>query len=139
MTSPTRREPHPRRRAAGRYDLTAAREPANGIARPPRSGNVETAIVAVPDPYCPRERILAAANRRVDALEEERSHGRISDAAYQVGRIIQAVFERAKGPRGAAAQWTQGDRVDPAWEHELAIALALVDARKIAAYLDRLA
>jgi hypothetical protein len=138
MTSPTRREPPARRRPAGRYDLAAAREPANGIARPPRSPNVDVAIVAVPDPFSARERILAAANRRVDVLEDERSHGRISEAAYQVGRLVQAVFERGKGPRGAVAQWTQGDRVDAAFAHEHAIVLGLDDARKIKAYLERL-
>ncbi len=139
MSPSTRREPPPRRRPGGRYDLTAAREPANGVARPPRSRNVATAIVAVPDPYAARERLLATVNRRVDVLEDERSRGRISEAAYQIGRILQAVFERGQGPRGARMQWSEGDRVDAAWAHELAVVLALDDAHKIKAYLDRLA
>ncbi len=142
MTDEASRPPRasPRgRRSLGRYDLAGAAAPPAGLGRPASSRNVPTAIVAVPDPYAPRERILAAANRRVDVLEEERAHGRISEAAYQIGRIVQAVFERARRPSGAGSQWAPRDRIDAGFAHELAIVLALEDAQKIKAYLGRIA
>ena len=136
----TRRRP--RKGALSRYDLAGAREPANGRALPPPSANAFTAVVAVPDPtpdpYGPRdERVIATVNRRVDILETERAAGRISDAAYRVGRIVQAVFERARGvgPRGL---WNPGDRVNAAWQHEIAIVHAITDARRVRIYKERI-
>jgi hypothetical protein len=128
--------------APGRYNLRGARHPANGLGAPPRSANAFTAIVAVPDPHPdPRgpknERIIAAVNRSVDILEVERSHDRISDAAYAVGRIVQAVFERARG-LGPSPGWRARDRVDAAWAHEAAIIRALEDARKVKEYMARI-
>lgn len=136
-----RRPPH-RKRALSRYDLSGAREPAGGRAQPPRPAGIMTAIVAVPDPnpdpYGSRnERVIATVNRRVDILEVERSAGRISDAAYGIGRIIQAVFERARGVRTSRG-WRARDRVDAAWVHEVAIVYALDDARKVQAYRERI-
>jgi len=134
--------PRSRKGTLSRYDLTGAREPANGRALPPRSLNACTAVVAVPDPnpdpYGPgTERIRATVNRRVDILETERSAGRISDAAYGVGRIVQAVFERARG-RPPAGGFREGSRVDSAWAHDAAIVYALEDARKVLIYKERI-
>jgi len=142
MSEPRHRRRSPRKGALSRYDLTGAREPANGRAMPPRSANVFTAVVAVPDPnpdpYGRRdERVIATVNRRVDILETERSAGRISDGAYAVGRIVQAVFERARG-LGPAPGWRERDRVDAAWVHEAAIVHALEDARKLRAHKERI-
>jgi hypothetical protein len=56
-----------RRRPASRYDLTGAREPANGRYQPPRHARHAFAAVAVPDPYDPQApRTIATVNRRVD-------------------------------------------------------------------------
>ena len=132
----------PRRGALSRYDLAGAREPANGRAFPPPSVNACTAVVAVPDPspdpYGPRdERVIATVNRRVDILETERAAGRISDAAYGVGRTVQAVFERARGLRPSGG-WTRRDRIDAAWRHEIAIVQAIQDARRVRIYKERI-
>lgn len=132
---------HKRKTAPGRYDLARAHEPANGRGLPPRSANAFTAVVAVPDPHQNpegpgNERTLATVNRRVDILELEKSHGRISDAAYSVGRIVQAVFERAKGPGGT--NWQGGSRVDAWAAHELAIIHGIEDARRITGWIERI-
>lgn len=127
-----------RKRPASRYDLTGAREPASGRHQPPGRPQHAFAAVAVPDPYDPQApRTIATANRRVDILEFERSARRISDAAYAVGRIVQAVFERARGLRPAGG-WHVGDRVDVSWAHEAAIVYALEDARKLHIYKERI-
>jgi hypothetical protein len=138
MSQPRERRRSPRKGALSRYDLAGAREPANGRARPPHAAPVLTGRVAVPDPYGGRdERLVATVNRRVDVLETERSAGRLSDAAYGVGRIVQAVFERARGI-GPAPGWRERDRVDAAWVHEAAIVYALEDARKVQAHKERI-
>jgi hypothetical protein len=142
MSEPDPRRPSRRKGALSRYDIAGAREPTGGRAPPPRSPNVMTAIVAVPDPNPDpsgpkNERTIATVNRRVDILELERSAGRLSDAAYAVGRIVQAVFERARGIRPSRG-WRERDRVDAAWVHEVAIVYALDDARKVHAYKERI-
>jgi hypothetical protein len=89
---------------------------------------------AVQDPGEPKRRVQVKVNRHDDVLERELSHGRISEAAYRVGRVVQAVFERAGGV-GASPMWLQGDRVDTALAHELAIVCKIEDARKVEAYM----
>lgn len=130
-----------RGRTSDRYNLDRAQPPPAGVGRPPRSRNAFTAVVAVEDPIPDadgrRGRVLATVNRRVDVLEYERSHGRISDRAYAVGRIVQAVFERARGP-GAGSQWREGDRVDAVVAQELAIIHAIQDARRVQIYVKRI-
>lgn len=127
----TRDKPRP---PTGRYDLAGARAPANGLGRPPASLNARTAVGAVtePPPFGDgTERLCVAVNWRVDILEVERSHSRISEAAYQVGRIAQAVFERARGP--GTSSWAGNVRVDAYTAKELAIIHAIEDARRIQA------
>jgi hypothetical protein len=82
-------------------------------------------------------RIVATVNRRVDVLEDERSHGRISEAAYAVGRITQAVFERARNVAPSCG-WKEGDRVDAAWAQEVKIVRALENARMVESYKKRI-
>jgi len=113
----------------GGYD---ARIPANGLARPVPSMNVRTAVAAVPDPLEPNRRLKATVNRRVDILEQERSHRRITEAAYLTGRVAQAIFERASGARSPS--FNPGDRVDTTLARELSTIMAIEDARAIAAY-----
>jgi len=88
--------------SSGRYEqgtLREARLPANGVGRPPpnlgnRTPVRDVGLAAVPDPMDDRGRpMLAAVNRRVDVLEQERSGGHISEGAYRVGRMIQQVLE----------------------------------------------
>jgi hypothetical protein len=113
----------------GGYD---ARIPANGLARPVPSINVRTAVVAIPDPLEPNRRLKATVNRRVDILEQERSHKRITEAAYLTGRVAQAIFERASGAKSPS--FNPGDRIDTTLARELSVIMAIEDARTIAAY-----
>jgi hypothetical protein len=79
-------------------------------------------------------RILATVNRRVDILEYELSHGRISEVAYGEGRLIQAIFERT-GLSGGST-WNAGSRVDAVVAKELAVIRKVSDAKIIAAMVD---
>jgi len=140
LRKPARRRPH--QGALSRYDLAGARESADGRALPPASANAFTAVVAVPDPDQDSggrrdERVIATVNRRVDILETERAAGRISDAAYGVGRIVQAVFERARGVRHSGS-WKTNDRVDTSWRAEVALIRSIEEARKVQIYKDRI-
>src|SRR5215211_4122603 len=134
-------------RNPARYNLAGARHPANGRALPPRSANAFTAVVAVPDPNPDPaktsqgvlERVTATVNWRCDILEVELKQDLISEQAYAVGRVVQAVFERARGARSGGGCWAGGgDRVDAAWATEAAIVYALDDARKVVAYQERI-
>ncbi|SEQ49326.1 hypothetical protein SAMN05216548_10536 [Faunimonas pinastri] len=120
-----------------RYDTADAVPPIGGVARRPLSPNLPTAQIAVPDPENPKERILARVNRNVDLLELERSHGRISEAAYMVGRIIQAVFEQAAGVRMGGG-WAGGEKVDAATEDEIRLIRTLAKARLADDYVKRI-
>jgi hypothetical protein len=74
--------------------------------------NVRTAIAAIHDPIERGGMILATVNRNVDVLENELSHGRIDQAAYEAGRTLQAAYERL--PTAASgSNWRGGDRIDP--------------------------
>ena len=88
------------------------------------------------DPLLPPERMRVPVNRRSDVLEQERSHGRISEDAYLVGSVLRGLFERRGGARGAGA-FGQGGKVDMMVAHELAILLAIDDARTVVVLLER--
>ena len=98
----------------GRYDGTRSntREVPGGRARiNARLRTVEAVPAAVDDPFGGRDRIVVTVNRRTDILEQERSHGRISESAYRAGEIVQAVFQRlGYGGIGAASLDGSGSR-----------------------------
>ena len=96
-----------------------------------------TTAGVVVDPYNHRHAIAVSINRKVDHLEWEYSHGRISEAAYRVGRDVQALFERA-GARSGSSSWTSGDRVDGTVAKELQIIRGLDAARAAHAEMERL-
>ncbi len=100
----------------GRYDGRSAktrRPPGGDLGAPPKSRNVATVTAAVIDPMGDgEERILATINRRVDLLEEERSHNLISEAAYRNGRLVQGIVERAG--RIGGSNWAGASRKDAA-------------------------
>jgi hypothetical protein len=131
-------------RKRGRYDLTRARD-LGQRGEPARHAiavrNVAPATVAVPDPKRsahepPDARIIATVNRKVDILEVEYGHGRISDAAYGEGRLAQMLFERAGLSSGGAA--FAGSRVDAVVAKELAVIRRIDDARLITAMVEKL-
>lgn len=84
------------------------------------------------DPLGPKPQVRVAVNRRVDILEQELANKRIDEAEYRVGRLVQAVFERAMGRVGGGG-WSQGDRVDAALAHELAVLHGLETGEKVRA------
>jgi hypothetical protein len=126
-----------RQAAPGRYkELQNARVPANGFASSRSATNVPTTVGVVQDPYSPKEKIAVSVNRRVDLLEWEYSHGRLSEAAYRTGRIVQAIFERATGR--SQSSWSAGDRVDAFCAKELQILTALEKAEAIRHHMARI-
>jgi hypothetical protein len=139
------------RKTFGRYDFDGARDPAGGRGTPARKRMVPLTTVAIDDPgelirsesgrltlrQAPKGRLFANVHRRVDILEEERAHSRISDSAYGVGRVVQAVFERHRGP-SCGNQWRQGDRVDAWVQHELAIIYTIEDTRAIIRMVEKI-
>ena len=123
-----------------RYDLAEARD-LGQRGRPTTTKNIETSTVAVEDPRPdrdsgPGQRVLATVNRRVDILEHERAHGRISNDAYREGRLVQALFERA-GLSGGST-WSDGARVDAEVAKELKIIRRLDDSRLIGKMVDEI-
>jgi hypothetical protein len=127
-----------------RYELDGARsygqqgEPSKYAVR---VGHVAIATVAVADPAPdpnggPGQRVLAAVNRRVDILEHERAHGRISDEAYFQGRIVQALFER--GGLSGGSTWHDSPRVDAEVAKELAIIRRIAGARAVEGKIEQL-
>lgn len=120
------------KRIVSRYDLTGAVD-LGQLGKPAHSPNVSTATVAVDDPKpdpnkAAGQRVLARVNRRVDILEWERSHDRLSDDAYREGRIAQAIFERA-GVAGGGSAWREGSRVDAEIAKELAVLRHIATAK----------
>lgn len=120
----------------GRYSDDAGKAiiPANGLAQA-RSRQQDVTVGAVQDPYDRQTKLAVSINRRIDLLEYEYSHRRLSHAAYTVGRELQSVFERASGR--SASNWSQGDRVDAFSSKELQIISGLEKAGAVQAYMDR--
>lgn len=86
--------PRARPPPAGRYNRRGdERRPAE-LGQPTRSSNVRTTVGAIQDPYEPDKRLLATVNRRVDILEHESSHDRITEAALRAGRWLQGIYEQ---------------------------------------------
>ena len=126
-----------RRTAGGRYRNVAAnaRLPANDLA-PALSPNVLAAPAVVEDPMEKGAHLLVSVNRRVDLLEGEYARGWITEAAYRVGREIQAVYEAAlsMGSQG----WTQGEKIDAQVAHELAVLSGVERAARVTALTRRI-
>ena len=114
-----------------RYNHKGAFDPRTSLSKLPRTRNADLATVAIPDPMQPGKRLLANVNRRVDVLEMERSHGRISETAYEAGRQAQAIFERASGAGLGSAGWERVSR-DQVIVRELSMIYAVEDARLVA-------
>ena len=123
-----------RRPSSGRYNAAARHEaylPATGLGVPPN--RIRTAIAAVTDPLDAGANILTRVNTDSSVLEHERARGRISEAAYQVGMIAKAVFERAGRPRSSSWMVDSGVRVDAYTARELAIIHGIDGAERITA------
>jgi hypothetical protein len=110
--------------------------PAGQLATSPEPKKVTTTVGVVANPLDPREKIAVAVNRKIDILEWEYSHGRLSEAAYRNGRIIQSIFERATGR--SQSSWSLGDRVDAYSAKEMQIITSLEKAETVNAYMVRI-
>ncbi|MGY2052396.1 hypothetical protein [Methylobacterium sp. JK268] len=131
----SRRDPNDAR--GDRYDRRGAYQHGAGVGRPARLAAVATAVVAIDDPLEPGKRLLATVNRRVDILEDERSHDRITVSQYETARQVQAVLERASGARLGSGGWDVGGSRDQTIAHELAVIYAIEDARLVQKLLAR--
>lgn len=122
-----------------RYDHAAAFDPRTSLSKPVRGkrGPIETAAVAVDDPWASGKRTMASVNRRVDVLEMERSHGRLTVSQYEVGRQVQAIFERASGARLGSMDFGVRGSKDMTIAHELSVIYAIDDARLVAKLKDK--
>jgi hypothetical protein len=122
-----------------RYDHAGAFDPRSDLSKPVRGkrGPIETAAVAVDDPWASGKRTIASVNRRVDVLEMERSHGRLTVSQYEVGRQVQAIFERASGARLGSMDFGIRGSKDMTIAHELSVIYAIDDARLVAKLKDK--
>lgn len=122
------------KRAVARYDIAGVPALPGGVGTPPRNRNARTRLCAIPDAMPDAKGrhnpVLGNVVTNTDIVEWELSHGRISDGAYSMGRLIEGIFNKARGP-GGGGQWRQGDRVDAWVAHELAIIWAIDNARSI--------
>lgn len=114
-----------------RYNRAGSYQHGAGLGRAARRQAVDTAVGAVDDPLEAGKRIQATINRRVDVLEMERGHGRITVSQYEVGRQVQAILERASGARSGGGIWNGPSSRDQVVAHELAVIYALDDARLV--------
>lgn len=92
----------------------------------------------VADPLEPGAFTHAPFNRRVDVLEEEISNRRITTSQYEIGRIIQAVFERASGARLGSGGMGEGGSRDQTIAQELKVIYAIEDAETVKRYVSRI-
>ena len=98
--------------------------------------DVGTKLVADPSEY--GSFTHAPFNRRVDVLEDEISNHRISTSQYEIGRIIQAVFERASGARLGSGGMGEGGSRDQTIANELKVIYAIEDAETVRRYVARI-
>ena len=92
-----------------------------------RTSSMDVTERRVEDPYEPGGKVAVAFNRRIDILEQDRRN--LSVAAFDMGRAIQAVFERAARMNLPARSLMGGNRVDARDAHETAIGRAVEAAQ----------
>ncbi len=125
------------KRAARKNSRPSSRPAGESPRKGPRAGGkIEIVHKLADDPEEPRRRRRVAVNARVDALEYEARRGRLSAAAYEAGRHVDAVLERAAGRR-TGREFGQRDPVGlSAFSAEHALAARLDAARAAAALRD---
>lgn len=102
-----------------------------------RDGAIQEGEGLFADPYQPGRHEKLTVNRRVDILADEFSKRRISRAQFDVGRMIQAVYEKASGSRGSQF-WGEGGSRDTTVAHELAIIYSVETAERVRKFTARL-
>lgn len=114
------------------------RQPSRPVPITAREREIEVGERSVPDPYAPGSFTRAPVNRRVDILAKEHAAGFISDAQFQVGRMIQAIYERGSGARLGSRGWEPCGSRDRTVARELAVIYALEDANRVIKFTARL-
>jgi hypothetical protein len=95
--------------------------------RPRHKSKLEIERVDVQDPDRPGKSITVSRNRRVDILEYEFSHHRISREELWIGRLVQGVYERQQQNFSSRPRWEP--RVDASPLNDLWILHRLDDAK----------
>lgn len=103
-----------------------------------RDLEIQAVTGSVPDPYEPGAFSTALMNRRVDILAQERSTGRITEAQFTIGRMIQAVYERSSGARLGSQRFEPNPSRGRTVAHELAVIYAMEDANRVTRFTARL-
>ncbi|WP_264046922.1 hypothetical protein [Methylobacterium flocculans] len=99
MTASAKKSSSTTRTARYQSASTRRRRPVTLAPTTARDVEVEVGTASVRNPYDPSSFISATVNRRVDVLSAERSAGRITEAQFQVGRMLQALWEKQLGVR----------------------------------------
>lgn len=113
--------------------------PVGPVARANPSQSARSGLAVVPNPLNPAQRHLVTVNRAVDLLEVELSAKRISPEAYDEGRTLQAVWERASGSMMGAGSNESGVGGDKVLAREFGIMNRIEDARTCVAIEDEAA
>lgn len=99
MTASAKKSSSTTRTARYQSASTRRRRPVTLAPTTARDVEVEVGTASVRNPYDPSSFISATVNRRVDVLSAERAAGRITEAQFQVGRMLQALWEKQLGVR----------------------------------------
>lgn len=99
MTASAKKSSSTTRTASYQSASTRRRRPVTLAPTTARDVEVEVGTASVRNPYDPSSFISATVNRRVDVLSAERAAGRITEAQFQVGRMLQALWEKQLGVR----------------------------------------
>lgn len=104
-----------RSRSLGRYDeINSAISPGPQLEPEGRRAGGKIAIrhgaVPDPNPLLKGKRQRVAINVHSSALESEYAYGRISEAAYQAGRVYEAIVEAASGQQSGGGSTDGVDR-----------------------------
>lgn len=99
------------------------------------------AAVTDPNPGAPKKdgktrRQRVAVNRSTDVLENVYARRRLSEGAYQAGRLYQRILEVSRGRRSGKSIFDPDNRGNPIDGHEHAILTALQNAEKAVALLN---
>jgi hypothetical protein len=117
--------------------------PATGLGVPPDRVRRGTTVAAVPDPYEPERSILVRVHTAEHLLNYMRTrkpkHSKISQAAYCVGMIVLALFQRViNRPRSMAWMLDTSGRVDAWTAKELAMIHGIDNGRRLVSMVEKM-
>lgn len=101
-----------------------------------RRSAVEPMHRAIPVPVQPGAREDAGRSR--DVLLDEHSKGRITEAQFLIGRMIQTAFERGSSAGLGSVDWSRVGAIGSNTAHELAMILRVEDADRLRKFSVRM-